>query len=405
MLDNKTITILKSTVPILKESGRVLVDYFYKRMFAHNPEVLEIFNENNQNGTQQQALTNAILSYASNIENLVVLNNAIDLINNKHASLGIKPEHYPIVGKHIIASIKEVLKNDATDDTIDAWTKAYQLLAQIFIDKENNIYQSQKKIKGGWNGFKTFYIADKVKENNLITSFYLKPQDNVILPVYKAGQYITIRVKNNSHKSETTMRNYSLSDKANENCFRISIKKDQQSGYVSNLLHDKFNINDTIEIAPPCGNFFLDLEKLGNSNLTLIAGGVGVTPIMSMLLFALENLSINQQITFIYCNTYNNHAFKKTINDLSNKYSNLKVYYRYDKLIDNNISKIAENESIGYIDIDFINNVIPEILNNHYYFCGPKVFMINLYKILKNLNISKNNINFEFFGPREAIED
>ncbi|MGB4923867.1 MAG: globin domain-containing protein, partial [Candidatus Nitrotoga sp.] len=110
MLSTQTIAIVKSTAPILEEHGETLTRHFYKRMFAHNPEVAPLFNPANQAaGLQQKALAGAICAYAANIDNLEVLGGAVELIAQKHASLQVKPEHYPVVGENLLASIREVL--------------------------------------------------------------------------------------------------------------------------------------------------------------------------------------------------------------------------------------------------------------------------------------------------------
>ena len=141
MLNQETIRVVKSTAPILQEHGETLTKHFYKRMFKHNPEVAPFFNHSNQaEGTQQRALAGAIAAYAANIDNLEVLGGAVELIAQKHASLQIKPEHYPIVGENLLASIKEVLGDGATDEVIDAWGKAYGFLADIMIGREKQIY-------------------------------------------------------------------------------------------------------------------------------------------------------------------------------------------------------------------------------------------------------------------------
>ena len=115
MLSEKTIEIVKSTAPLLAEAGTVVTDHFYKRMFSHNPELKHIFNMTNQEtGRQQFALFNALAAYAQNIDNLAVLKEALARINHKHTSLNILPEHYPIVGAHLIGTLKESL-SDAND--------------------------------------------------------------------------------------------------------------------------------------------------------------------------------------------------------------------------------------------------------------------------------------------------
>ena len=173
MLSQKTIDIVKSTAPILQEHGETLTKHFYKRMFSHNPEVAPYFNPANQaEGTQQRALAGAICAYAANIDNLEVLGGAVELIAHKHASLMIKPEHYPIVGENLLASIREVLGDGATEDVINAWAEAYGFLSEILTGREKQIYAENAEKTGGWEGFRKFKVARKEVESTIITSFY-----------------------------------------------------------------------------------------------------------------------------------------------------------------------------------------------------------------------------------------
>ena len=190
MLNERTIAIVKSTAPILEQQGETLTRHFYKRMFSHNPEVAPFFNPANQtSGRQQRALAGAITAYAANIDNLEVLGGAVELIAQKHASLLIKPEHYPIVGENLLASIREVLGEGATDEVIHAWAEAYGFLAEILIGRERQIYQENAKKPGGWEGFKPFRVIRKEKESSNIASFYLAPADGAPLPSFKPCPY------------------------------------------------------------------------------------------------------------------------------------------------------------------------------------------------------------------------
>ena len=98
-----------------------LTTHFYNRMFTHHPDLKNLFNMGNQQSVKQQtALAMAVLAYAENISNSAVLMPAVDLIGHKHTSLNIQPEQYDIVGMHLLASIKEVLQDVATDEVISA---------------------------------------------------------------------------------------------------------------------------------------------------------------------------------------------------------------------------------------------------------------------------------------------
>lgn len=145
MLSEKTMEIIKSTVPVLQENGVALTTLFYQNMFENNPEVRKFFDMSNQaDGSQPKALAKAIVAYAKNIHKLENLGSAVERIAQKHASLKIQPEHYPIVGHNLILTIKELLKLDDDSEIIKAWVEAYGLLATILIDRESEIYTENK---------------------------------------------------------------------------------------------------------------------------------------------------------------------------------------------------------------------------------------------------------------------
>jgi nitric oxide dioxygenase len=407
MLSEKEISIVKSTVPALQENGETLTRHFYVRMFEKNPEVRAFFNPANQaSGGQQQALAAAICAYAANIDNLGVLTGAVEVIAQKHASLQIKPEHYPIVGENLLASIKEVLGEAATDEVIDAWAAAYGVLTDILTGREREIYDEQAAAPGGWRDFKAFKVVKKEKESEVITSLYLEPDDGTAVPPFKPGQYISLRVP--CEDGSTTMRNYSLSGRPGEAHFRISVKREAgqgvPDGYVSNLLHKSVDVGQTVELAAPSGEFILDQSMGADRPLVLVAGGVGITPVFSMLLVALETMP-ERDVHFIYgCIDEKHQAFKADIDRLQKDHPNLKVHTRYSDRSSDEIAKgTAANVSDGFVDAELIESVVGQ-RDADYYFCGPKLFMAAVNRTLVGWNVPRSQIHFEFFGPKEDLE-
>lgn len=405
-MNQNTIDIVKSTAPVLQQHGETLTRHFYQRMFSHNPEVGPFFNPANQaEGTQQRALAGAICAYAANIDNLEVLGGAVELIANKHASLMVKPEHYPIVGENLLASIKEVLGDGATDQVIDAWAEAYGFLTDILVGREQQLYSDSATKTGGWDGFRSFTVDKKDQESQNIASFYLKPEDGGALPEFLPGQYITIRVP--TPDGSTTMRNYSLSNQPGRDYFRISVKREiaptagAPDGYVSNLLHDNVAEGDTLEIGPPCGEFFLNVKDRHERPLVLLAAGIGITPIMSILKTTLNAMPDREIILVHGCLNDDVQPFKPFIDQLAIKHPNLKAHYRYSDMAQDTVS-LEENCSAGMVDADLIESLIPS-RHADYYFCGPKPFMVNIYQDLLVWGIPASQVHFEFFGPREEL--
>lgn len=406
MLSQSTIEIVKSTAPVLEEHGETLTRHFYKRMFEHNPEVAPFFNPASQAaGLQQRALAGAICAYAANIDNLEVLGGAVELIAQKHVSLQIKPEHYPIVGENLLASIREVLGEAATDEIVNAWAEAYGFLADILIGREQQIYTEQANAPGGWAGFRSLKVVKKEVESDIITSFYLAPEDGGQLPKFKPGQYITVRLP--SPDGRTTMRNYSLSDKPGQDYFRISVKREKgqkaetPDGYISNYLHDRIDVGSSLELAAPSGEFFLDVTEKHERPLVLLGAGIGITPLMSMLKASLEAMPEREVVLIHGVLNEDVQPFKAAIDALAAEHPNLTVHYRYDEPASNGAVR-SGSTSTGLVDAELIESMVPD-RDGDYYFCGPKPFMVSIYHELLAWGIPAAQVHFEFFGPRQEL--
>ena len=189
-LTEQQIAVVKSTIPLLESAGSDITEYFYKRMFTANPELQHIFNMSHQKtGSQQLALFNAIAAYAKNIDNIPVILGAVERIANKHTSLNIQPEHYPIVGHHLLETLRELAGDAFTPEVEDAWTAAYALLAHVFISKEEAIYSDNQQQQGGWRGARKFRLIEKRIESELVKSLVFEPVDQQSVITYQPVSY------------------------------------------------------------------------------------------------------------------------------------------------------------------------------------------------------------------------
>ena len=142
-VSQKTIDIVKSTAPIVKQHGKTITTRMYEIMFDTHPEVKSQFDLAAQaNGTQPAKLANAVYAYATHIDDLESLKAMVDKIAHRHVATHVLPEQYPIVGECLLQAIKDVLADAATEDVMNAWTEAYQALAGVFINREQQIYQN-----------------------------------------------------------------------------------------------------------------------------------------------------------------------------------------------------------------------------------------------------------------------
>jgi len=136
MLDPKTQEIIKSTAPLIKEKGEQITTRMYEILFSKYPETKELFK--NAPKDQYKRLANAIFSYAANIDRLDALQEAIERMAQKHVETNVKPEHYPLVKDALLTAIKEVL--NPPQEVIEAWDKAYDVLANVLIEREKQLY-------------------------------------------------------------------------------------------------------------------------------------------------------------------------------------------------------------------------------------------------------------------------
>ncbi|SDX46937.1 NO-inducible flavohemoprotein [Flavobacterium degerlachei] len=388
--------LIKATVPVLKSNGNDLITYFYQRMLSNNPELKNIFNMANQaSGKQQNALTAAVLAYAENIEDPSVLINVLKSIGNKHVSLNIAPEQYDIVGNHLIASIKEVLADAATEELLEAWTCAYTELAQIMIGIEAEMYKKDSLKKGSWLGWRKFTIAKIVEESDEVKSFYLQPEDGKDIADFFPGQYLSVKTFIPELGYEQP-RQYSISTSFNNEYYRISVKKEKginaiPDGIFSNVLHTK-KVGETIDVSAPAGVFYADPESI--NPLVLISGGVGATPLMSMVEANKVSLQKNKTVWVHSCRNENVHAFKDTIEELNSQENWLTSYVFYETL-----PEYKTNAIEGRVDLHTYKEEII-IDGAKYYICGPELFIKKQFQSLIELGVTRDAIFYEEFGPQ-----
>jgi nitric oxide dioxygenase len=379
---------------VLAEHGTTITSHFYKRMFAHQPELKNVFNQTRQiSGSQPEALARAVYAYAANIDNLGALGSAVSRITHKHASLNIRPEQYPIVGRHLLGAIVDVLGDAVDNETLEAWEAAYRQLADIMIAAEAKLYEG-----AAWSGFRPFVVARKEIESDEITSFYLQPADGTPACGFEPGQYLTVtRFANDLGVDQP--RQYSLSDAPNGRWLRISVKRETAReevppGRVSNQLHDGVEVGTVVHVTAPMGVFKLDRKK--TTPVVLVSGGVGITPMMSMLSTLVADQS-PRRVSFVHaCRNGRVHAFRQWLTETANAHPNVSRAVFYEA------TAASDREGVDYDfegRIDFAKIAGQAILPDaDYYICGPVPFMRAQFDALAALGVDAGRIHTEVFG-------
>jgi len=412
------VAIVKSTVPILKEHGQTITTAMYRNLLHDYPSLKNYFSLRSQHtGQQPAALANSVLAYATYIDDLGKLSHAVERIAQKHVSLYIQPEQYAIVGKYLVAAFGEVLGDALTDEVKEAWIAAYGQLAEIFIGREKQLYDQN----GPWKSWRRFKIARKEMENDTVASFYLEPTDGEPLPKYLPGQYVSLQLPISEGGDFKQSRQFSLSEAPSDNLdhYRVSVKKESMDqgatmqdmaegrspGLISNLLHDKYNVGDEVELSAPAGEFFVDPSVPSEKPLVLISGGVGATPMSAILEATLASPSSNRPISWIHTARNSGTAcFTQKARDVASQHPNVRATVFLKQ------AREADAKGVAY---DFEGRMAHDKLEElkllplsepeaEYYICGPEPWMIELRAWLAERRVPLERIHLELFGTGDV---
>ena len=254
------------------------------------------------------------------------------------------------------------------------------------------------ELSNKWEGFRSLVLVDKIKECEEIVSLYFKAEDGKKLIEHKAGQYLPIKIKTEDQKYKDELRTYSLSMKSNDSLYRISVKR-IEGGLISTYLHENLNIGDCVEAMIPTGIFTLD-EK-NDRPMVLMSGGIGITPLLSMVYEWASSNAVNKNIYFIQAVQNSNvQPFRYDLEKISEN-NGLRNIVFYSSPLETDKDGV-DYDFKGYINKEWISKNLP--MGSDFYFCGPPIFMKSLNKSLLELGVDKNNIKYEFFGESIDME-
>lgn len=387
-LSEQTIALVKATVPALERHGPTITDTMYRRLFR-NDGIAALFNQANQkSGTQRLALAQAVLAYARNIDNLPALDAAVERIAQKHVGYAILPEHYPFVAEALLGAIGDVLGEAATPEILQAWGEAYWFLADLLIAREAVIRDGIVAQPGGWTDWRRFVVADRRVEAQEIVSFLLRPEDGGPVVPHRPGQYLTLRFDEAGLAG--VKRNYSISNAPNTAGYRITVKREPQ-GEASRFLHDRVRVGTVLEATPPAGDF--RLADGPERPLLLLSGGVGLTPIVSMLEVAADR---HRDLPVFYVHGTSSpahHALDAQVRKAASRHGNVLVETFYE-------TGAGGTANSGRITMDWLQANTP-LAEADIYLCGPRPFLRHFVTNLRDAGVPADRIHYEFFGPSD----
>jgi ferredoxin-NADP reductase len=265
-----------------------------------------------------------------------------------------------------------------------------------------------------WNGFRKFKIQKKIPEAPGVHSFYLVPHDGKKLPPFEPGQYLTFQLKL-PNEPKPVIRCYSLSDTPiDPDHYRVSIKKvppprdkpELPPGRSSTFFNEILKEGDILDVKAPSGHFFMDMNKA--TPVVLIGGGIGITPVMSMLNSIVESGVKREAYFFLGLRDRSEHMMKEYLERLERENENIHLHICYSKPTDDDVEG-TDYQHAERVSVDLFKRVLPSS-NFDYYMCGPPPMMSSVTTDLKEWGVPDAHVNFEAFGPasvkpKKKVED
>ncbi len=256
-----------------------------------------------------------------------------------------------------------------------------------------------------WQGFREFRVIQKTFENaeQDICSFYLAPVDGQSLPLFLPGQFLTFSLKTVSPDSEsgTLIRCYSLSDEPHPGHYRISVKLAASPpgtafapGRSSTHFHMNVTVGDRLQVRAPSGHFYLGRH---DHPVVLIGGGIGITPMLSMLNWCIAEQPKREVWLFYGVRSSRDLMAQAHLAAISRNHPQLQVRlcFSHPEVSD----QLGENfHHHGRISVDLLRQQLP-LKPYHYYLCGPTPMMQSLVPALDEWGVPDSSIHFEAFGP------
>ena len=274
-----------------------------------------------------------------------------------------------------------------------------------------------KDFSGGWDGYRTFCVERKEPESLTVTSFYLTAKDGRPLASYKPGQFLGFKLDVPGYE-KPVLRTYTISDSSGDaTLYRLSIKRepppadqsDAPPGVSSNYFHDHVETGSELQVRAPSGDFFLheDDEVDGDGGesgpVVLLSGGVGLTPMVSMLNHIVAN-GAKKPVWFIHgVHNGNEHAFGAHVRGLAETHANVHAHIAYLEPGPGDVEG-RDCDSAGVISMELLQSLVPG-KDGDFYLCGPPPFMKVLFNGLLDWGVAESRIYYEFFGPATVLKE
>ena len=277
-----------------------------------------------------------------------------------------------------------------------------QIQAAVAQGEQRTQYSSGDNDVGSWQGYRQFRVARLVKETNACTSVYLTPTDKKPICSYLPGQHLTLKFSLPG-EPKLVVRCYSLSQGPGTDEYRITVKinpppRENPSappGQVSSFINRQLLQGDLVEVKSPSGHFHLDIAS--NTPAILLAGGIGVTPMLSMIDYIVCNQPNREVLMFYGSRNGADHVFRSYLSQVQEQFPNIHIINVYSNARPEDQLGV-DYHFPGHVSVELLLRALPH-LSYQYYMCGPSSFMDSLHNGLVAAGVPESRIHFEAFGP------
>jgi ferredoxin-NADP reductase len=213
---------------------------------------------------------------------------------------------------------------------------------------------------------------------------------------FKPGQFLTFQfdLPTADGEGKRAVRCYSLSDQPQSDAYRISVKR-VTGGLISNHLHDQIHEGDTLMVKAPSGRFHLIEEP--SPPLVLIAGGIGITPMLSILLSLLKQGGEREIWLFYGVRNGREVIMHDQLRSLANYHQRFHLHNCYSRPEASDRPGI-DYQHAGRVDIPLLRSEL-KLARYQFYVCGPGAMMESIVLGLESIGIPHDDIHYEAFGP------
>lgn len=248
-------------------------------------------------------------------------------------------------------------------------------------------------VAAGWRGVRRFRVAQRVVESRdgAICSFHLVPEDGRPLPDFRPGQFLTFEL--DLPEGGRLVRCYSLSDAPQPDHYRVSIKR-VPGGRSSNHFHDRVQVGTVLDVRAPGGHFHLEP---GGAPIVLIAGGIGITPMLSMIEWCLAHEPEREIWLFYGVRNGSELVMRERLESQASRHASLRLHFCF--------SDPQPDEAAGRdyhhadrVSLDLLRMQLP-LKPYQFYICGPGTMMATMVEGLTAWGVPEVRIHYEAFGP------